>query len=1156
MPRPAPATPCPAFRIGITTVASLLGLLTLPLSAADGPVNYETDIKPILRARCYACHGALKQEGSLRLDTARTSIAGGDSGPAIVAGDPAGSLLIERIAADDEFDRMPPEGKPLTAEQIDLIRRWIAQGAQAPADERPEEDPRRHWAFVPPVRPDVLETGDKGSSNPIDAFLDVHLREQNLTPLPRADRRVLLRRLYLDLTGLPPTREEQQQFLSDESPEAWEHLVDRLLASPRYGERWGRHWMDVWRYSDWYGRRSVPDVLNSYGQIWRWRDWIVRSLNDDAGYDQMVRAMLAADELYPGDDEAVVATGFIVRNFYRWNYNTWMKDSVEHTGKAFLGLTLNCCQCHDHKYDPIAQEEYFAFRAFFEPLEIRTDRVPGEPDPGPYPKYDYAKSYKPITSGLVRIVDEKLDAETFMYLGGEARNIVPDKPPIPAAAPAIVGGDKLDIAPIELPAEAWYPGMKSFIREEERTARQTKLNAARSELEAVRSETRNVFSPLEEELAAARADWEGILSKGENGLQALRLDASQGRRILANSLDALPVLPPESELRLKLTLIDDGKVNFQLSNDLAGGRTNLYVVFVDGEIRTYPPQSTRETVIGQYRFENGQTDFDIAVRLEPATDRGLLTVTSTSDGALLVDAVPIGMNGWDPAADPNRGLYLDAHPGSIARFDDIVVRDLTDNSELVRIDFEATTYAAGEDVTGRDGWAVTSFCVAPATSVVELARPLTEEEQQARDRLRAAELALDVPQTRLAAAEQAVVAGEADLAALEARIAADDARYRDASPDAPERIARAVRVELDANLQLAHAAEATARRDLAAAQALPESDENRSKQIDAAGKALTAAATQLSAARSKLADPPNDYTPLSPQYPRQSTGRRAALARWMTRRDNPLTARVAVNHIWLRHFGRGLVETPANFGRNGAAPTHPELLDWLAVELMENGWSMKHLHRLIVTSEAYRRRSTLGGPTHPNQDADRDNRFYWRFNPGRMEAEVVRDGMLYLAGSLDETIGGREIDHKEGMTVPRRSLYFAHHGESKMEFLALFDGANACDCYRRTTSVMPQQALAMSNSQLALEQGRLLAGRLREQMDGANDASAFVTAAFEQILTRPPTDEELVASHEFLAQQQALFAEATGNTITDPAQRARENLVQALFSHNEFVTVR
>jgi hypothetical protein len=223
---------------------------------------------------------------------------------------------------------------------------------------------------LPPERPAVPALRDASwVREPIDAFLAAGHERRGLVPLPPAEPHVLLRRLYLDLTGLPPTREQLREFLADPSEAAYVRVVDRLLASPQYGERWARHWMDVWRYSDWYGRRAVPDVLNSYAMIWRWRDWIVRSLNEDRGYDRMVREMLAADELAPADDANLAATGFLVRNFYRWNYNSWMKDNVEHTGKAFLGLTFNCAHCHDHKYDPIRHEDYFALRAVFEPLE-------------------------------------------------------------------------------------------------------------------------------------------------------------------------------------------------------------------------------------------------------------------------------------------------------------------------------------------------------------------------------------------------------------------------------------------------------------------------------------------------------------------------------------------------------------------------------------------------------------------------------------------------------------------------------------------------------------------------------------------------------------------------------------------------------------------
>ena len=439
----------------------LLAFASLPMrvAGASEPVDYASQIKPILKARCYACHGALKQKAGLRLDTGGSIRQGGDGGPAIAPGQSTASLLIERVTESDPAQRMPPEGPPLTSEQVALLRAWIDQGAGSPADERPEADPRQHWAFVAPVRPAVPTVRDaSGVRDPIDAFLGRERERRGLKPLPEAEPNVLLRRVYLDLIGLPPTREELHAFLADPSPAAYERVVDRLLASPQYGERWARHWMDVWRYSDWYGRRAVPDVLNSYAQIWRWRDWIVRSLNEDKGYDRMVREMLAADELAPADDANIVATGFLVRNFYRWNYNSWMKDNVEHTGKAFLGLTFNCAHCHDHKYDPIKHEDYFAFRAFFEPLEMRHDRVPGEPDPGPYPKYDYGKAYRPDQVGPGPGLRREARRQDVPLHPGRVAERRPGRPPIPPGMPDFLGGRSLRVEPIALPAEASYPG--------------------------------------------------------------------------------------------------------------------------------------------------------------------------------------------------------------------------------------------------------------------------------------------------------------------------------------------------------------------------------------------------------------------------------------------------------------------------------------------------------------------------------------------------------------------------------------------------------------------------------------------------------------------------------------------------------------------------
>jgi hypothetical protein len=895
--------------------------------SAQEAVDYLRDVKPLLKQRCVSCHGALKQKAKLRLDAGALIRKGGRNGPAVQPGQPGASLLIERVSATQPGERMPPEGKPLTLEQIGLLTQWIKQGASSPAGEKPEADPRAHWAFQKPVRPKLPAVADAtGAKNPVDAFLAAEWARHGLTPRPPASKEVLLRRVYLDLTGLPPTRQELHAFLADPAPDAYEQVVDRLLASPRYGERWARHWMDVWRYSDWYGRRSVPDVLNSYGMIWRWRDWIVRAVNEDRGYDRMILDMLAADELTPADDSNVVATGFIVRNFFRWNYNYWKKDLVEHTGKAFLGLTLNCCHCHDHKYDPVTQEEYFKFRAFFEPIEIRHDRVPGEPDPGPYPKYNYGSAYGPIKSGMVRIFDEKLDAQTFMYSGGDHRNKIDGKPPVPPGVPAALGGIPIRIQPVALPAPAFNPSLKDFVQAEELAKR------------------RQAVTTAEAELAAARA---------------------------------------------------------RLSSAAA----------------------------------------------QPATPED-------------------------------------------ARF------------------------------------------------VVDLAAARCERER-------------------------------ADLASFQARLTAERGKYLDrvAAERQKELNRAACQAERNYQVQIARFEQTKLRQALTAARRKPMADAKAQAAIKQLEKQRAAAEKTLADKRKLLAAGGETYTPVGPLFPDHSSGRRTALARWIGSTENPLTARVAVNHLWAWHFGRPLVETTNDFGRNGKPPSHPEVLDWLAVEFMNNGWQMKPLHRLIVTSYAYRMASDLGVTTNPNRTRDQDNRYLWHFSAARMEAEEVRDSVLYLAGQLDETVGGPDIPHEQGLTSRRRSLYFTHHGESKMQFLELFDGANACECYKRTTSVMPQQALALGNSDLTVRQARRLTQRLAQQLARPAEEE-FITSAFEQVLGRSPSAAERQASASFLARQRKLFEGAglkagqggpvpTGDgPATELARRAWENLVHALMNHNDFVTIR
>ena len=442
----------------------LVAILPAGTQAAE-TVDYLRQVKPILKERCYACHGALQQKAKPAARHRRAHASRGATR--------AGRRARRRRREPADRARRPrttrscgcrPEGPPLTDGQIAL----------APGLDRPGGDGRRPTRRPEATRDSTGRSATRSARRARGRATPAWVREPDRR-LPRRRTRSgtvsrrsrrppsrrLLRRVYLDLIGLPPTREELHAFLADPSADAYEKVVDRLLASPQYGERWGRHWMDVWRYSDWYGRRAVPDVLQQLRRmIWRWRDWIVRSLNDDKGYDRMVQEMLAADEIAPADDaRRSSATGFLVRNWYTLNHNQWMRDNVEHTGKAFLGLTFNCAHCHDHKYDPISQEEYFRFRAFFEPLELRQDRVRRRARPRPVPEIRLRPRTARSRRAWSGVFDEKLDAQTFIYTRRRARNVVAGQAARPARrARRSWRGRSLRIEPVDLPPEAWYPG--------------------------------------------------------------------------------------------------------------------------------------------------------------------------------------------------------------------------------------------------------------------------------------------------------------------------------------------------------------------------------------------------------------------------------------------------------------------------------------------------------------------------------------------------------------------------------------------------------------------------------------------------------------------------------------------------------------------------
>ena len=1135
---------------------------------------YVRNIRPLLKARCFACHGALKQEAGLRLDTGEFIRKGSENGVIVSAGEPEGSRLIAKITVADPAERMPPLGEPLTNEEVSQIAAWIQSGASSPNDEQPEQSPREHWSFRPLIRPAIPAVNDASGSetdirNPVDAFIAAKHSELELTAASEAPKRVLLRRVTLDLIGLPPTREELHAFLSDESPDAHEHVVDRLLADPRYGERWGRHWMDIWRYADWYGRRGVPDVWNSAPQIWRWRDWIVNSLNCDKGYDRMIEEMLAADEICPEDTEAAVATGYLVRNWYALNPNDWMRNTVEHTGKAFLGLTFNCAHCHDHKYDPIAQEDYFRMRAFFEPMNIRQDRVPGQADPGPYQEYNYSVLRKIQRLGRVTVFDKSPDAPTWFYTGGDERSRITERGSIAPGVPSFLGDAFPAIAAVEQPLTARFPGLHP----EMIAARLEEARTATADAEAaVAKESTSLIDNAEtlaDALRKAEAEFAAAVDKARSdgkpgalsGRQSLVLDATTGRRMIYRPLDQLAELPDRTTVRFLIKIVADSHFNFQLARDLSQGLTATFVGFEGGRVLSYQPGSFTEFETGRYDLPGGQQMLDVSLEIRTIEDRCLLTVVSVGDGSFLVDHVPVALNGWNPVGDPRKGILIDGRSGSVTIVDDVRL----ENPPLYHCDFESPLFTDGDDASGTGGWLTTSFSAAPATSLVS-SSALNESLRAAAQTFSAMRRVPEFPERRRQAAARRLEAATAESAALTARIEADRANAGITSGGDPMVLIRsASSLERAAVAKTAEAHELAAQLSLFDAESKPVEDKERAAAIESATKQLAAARTAVTTAAAALTDSTKgeSYTPLGPNYPAKTTGRRRALAAWITSEENPLPARVAVNHIWARHFHSPLVGTVFDFGRNGAAPTHPELLDWLACELRDNGWCMKHLHRLIVTSAAYRR-SSAG-----KSESDPDNRWLTRMNSGRMEAEAVRDSLLYLGGKLDLTQGGQELENSEALTTFRRSLYYSCQPEAdgRSSFGAVFDAADAQECYRRTKSIIPQQALALTNSELIHtlaaeivanwqakenEEGEKGSGGDGEKRSADTD-HVFVEGMFEKILTRLPSNPELNACREFLARQSDLMA--VEHPDVAPV-RAREGLVRVLLNHNDFLSIR
>lgn len=981
---------------------TLLSSLGWSAFAAPDPVDFVRDVQPLLQEHCVKCHGPEKQSGGYRLDVRDIALTGGDHhAPNILPHRAAESPLIRFVSGNDPELTMPPKGPALPSEAVDVLRRWIDQGAAWPFEASANvEDPRDWWSLRP-----LAEVEPPAEGHPVDAFLRQKLAEHGLDYAPPADPATLVRRVYFDLTGLPPTAEEQAAYLREAAtdPEgAWLRLVDRLLASPRYGERWARHWLDVAHYADTHGY----DKDKPRPHAWPYRDYVIRAFNEDKPYARFVEEQLAGDVLYPGTRDGIEALGFVAAG--PWDFighaelpedkidgkiarHLDRDDMVGAVTGAFLSVTAQCAQCHNHKFDPVPAEDYYALQAVFAAVD-RADKA-----------YD------------------------------------PD--------PAIAR------------------------RRAKLTARQRELQAEHTQRhQELQQRGGPALQELEEQLAAAQK--------------------SQGQH------------PPEhgwhSDLR-------------------ADDRTPEWV-----QLEFPQPVALQQLVLvacwDDFNNIGAGFGFPRRFRVEIADD------PEFRDHAHVLAS-------HEEADFPNPGLVpvkIDA-AGRTARYVRVTATRLAPRQS----DF---MFALAE----LQAWDTTGTNIAPQATLS------TSSSIEAPHRWTRRNL-VDGKYPTPAASAEAVARWQAEREALIARITDEGWRQRE--------------TELAAEL-------AKVTSDL---EALPPPALVYAGTVHTGSGTFTGTGAQGGKprpihvlSRGQVTAPRQEVGPgalsavawLPSRFelpPDHSEGeRRAALALWITDPRNPLTWRSIVNRLWQYHFGTGLVATPNDFGRMGALPSHPELLDWLARHFREEGGSFKRLTRLLVTSAAYRQSSTASNAAA--EAIDTNNQLLWRQNRRKLEAEALRDAVLFAAGTLDFTMGGPswqdfvierpehsphyryDLADPEDRSTWRRAIYRFIVRSQMQPFLTALDCADpSISVAKRNESVSPAQALTLLNNGFLLTQAQHFAARLEREAG--------------------PRIEDQVR----LGWRLALGREAPTERVPELAafvkQHGRSNFCRLLFNLNEFAFV-
>ena len=1031
-------------RLPRLALALLLSLSSLALARAEGAetpaeIDFQRDVRPIFEEHCYRCHGSIERKGGLRLTNRRDAFQPGDLGiPVIEPGNADLSPLYELVTSTDPDERMPKKKDPLPPEKIERIRRWIEAGAPWPTEADRVEP---HWAYRTPKRPAPPAVGDPSwPRNEIDRFVLARLEAESLRPAPEADRRTLARRLHFDLTGLPPTPDEIDAFLADESPDAYERLVDRLLASPAFGEKWARPWLDAARYADSTGFQTDQITPN-----WPYRDWVIDAINADMPYDEFTIEQLAGDLLPNPTIAQRVATGFnrsaplnLEVGIHREESRVGqVMDRVNTTSTIWLGSTIECAQCHDHKFDPFRQEEYYRLLAFFNntpdesrPLSEVAYRPAGPTVDVPLPEDLHGKR-----DALLQRLQALLERE--------------------GALPASAQNARAHFA--DLASRGDTPGAVAF-------ARGLLLAQVARQLPS------GAYEAWVEEMRAA-------LFRGEPQWRALRplyFDGSGG--------EGVRLLPDGS-------LLVDGAVP-DTSTYVVKVRTNL------GGITAFQLEAFRDESLpgkGPGRGDVESPDFvvsEIEIRREVAeSEKGEENEES--------EARPIG-------------IYR-----AVASYDS----------------------AQGRVDGAIDGKPETGWSIADGYALQLQAAFLVDEP-----------IAVDGPTTFVFTIRQNAgfgkTIGRFRLSATNAPADVVAAKFsaralRDPKPD--EKLAQHLRTEflsskVDGKIKSELGALA---RDLEAlrmptASVMEELAEPRDTHLMKRGNYLDPGAKVTP-------DTPAVLPPMSPDLPRNRLG----LARWLVDPENPLVGRVTVNQWWQEVFGRGLVATPEDFGSQGDRPSHPELLDWLAVELVESGWSRKRMLREIVTSATYRQSSQPA--TSETLERDPESVLLTRNPRLRLPAELVRDNALAIAGLLSRKRGGPAVyppqpDGLWKLTGTLQPTYVASHGDDRYRrgiytiwrrsspypsFVA-FDAKDRTACVlRRSRTNTPLQALTLLNDEVYVEAALRLAERILAERPEAS-VPERTRHGFRLALGREPTDRELAAVAELLAVQQGRLRERDG----------------------------